>query len=147
MMRASEVHNKKTALVLPGGGARGAFQVGVLKAISELLPNSKARRFALAVAELEQVWGNFHCDQVYRTDNVTMLKSSAHWLASVVLGGFLVGMPKSLLDNSPLRALAVSMLSRLLLRATHLLVQRRSSRRLKVKRAGRGPAELVFERN
>jgi len=90
---------------------------------------------------------------VYRTDNVTMLKSSAHWLASVVLGGFLVGMPKSLLDNSPLRALlsrnirAVSMLSRLLLRATHLLVQRRSSRRLKVKRAGRGPAELVFERN
>ena len=128
MMRASEVHDKKTALVLPGGGARGAFQVGVLKAIAEMLPKgspnpfavlsgtsagaintvvlaSKARRFALAVAELEQVWGNFHCDQVYRTDNATMLKSSAHWLASVVLGGFLVGMPKSLLDNSPLRAL------------------------------------------
>jgi len=128
MMRASEVHDKKTALVLPGGGARGAFQVGVLKAISELLPKgspnpfavlsgtsagaintvvlaSKARRLAVAVAELEQVWGNFHCEQVYRTDNVTMLKSSAHWLASVVMGGFLVGMPKSLLDNSPLRAL------------------------------------------
>ena len=30
----------KTALVLPGGGARGAFQVGVLKAIAELLPRS-----------------------------------------------------------------------------------------------------------
>jgi len=128
MMRASEAHDKKTALVLPGGGARGAFQVGVLKAISEMLPKgspnpfavlsgtsagaintvvlaSKARRFALAVAELEQVWGNFHCGQVYRTDNVTMLKSSAHWLASVVMGGFLVGMPKSFLDNSPLRAL------------------------------------------
>ena len=128
MTRASEIHSNKTALVLPGGGARGAFQVGVLKAISELLPKgspnpfsvlsgtsagaintvvlaSKARRFALAVAELEQVWGNFHCEQVYRTDNATMLKSSAHWLASVVLGGFLVGMPKSLLDNSPLRAL------------------------------------------
>ena len=116
-MRASETHDKKTALVLPGGGARGAFQVGVLKALSELLPKgsptpfavisgtsagainsvvlaSKARRFAVAVAELEQVWGNFHCDQVYRTDNVTMLKSSLHWLASIVLGGFLVGMPK-----------------------------------------------------
>ena len=127
-MRASEPHDKKTALVLPGGGARGAFQVGVLKALSELLPKgsanpfavisgtsagainsvvlaSKARRFAVAVAELEQVWGNFHCDQVYRTDNLTMLKSSLHWLASVVLGGFLVGMPRSLLDNSPLRAL------------------------------------------
>ena len=127
-MRASEFHNKKTALVLPGGGARGAFQVGVLKALSELLPKgspnpfavlsgtsagainsvvlaSKARRFAVAVAELEQVWGNFHCDQVYRTDNLTMLKSSLHWFLSIVLGGFLVGMPKSLLDNTPLRAL------------------------------------------
>ena len=127
-MRASETHNKKTALVLPGGGARGAFQVGVLKALSELLPKgspnpfavisgtsagainsvvlaSKARRLAVAVAELEQVWGNFHCEQVFRTDNLTMLKSSLHWLASIVLGGFLVGMPKSLLDNAPLRAL------------------------------------------
>lgn len=34
-----------------------------------------------------------------------MLKSSMHWMASLVLGGWLVGMPKSLLDNSPLRAL------------------------------------------
>jgi NTE family protein len=34
-----------------------------------------------------------------------MLKSSVHWLASIVLGGFIVGTPRSLLDNSPLRAL------------------------------------------
>jgi NTE family protein len=123
-----QANSKKTALVLPGGGARGAFQVGVLKALSELMPKAvrnpfsvlsgtsagainsivlanKAHRFRLAVAELERVWGNFHCDQVYRTDNATMLKSSLHWLASIVLGGFLVGAPKSLLDNTPLRAL------------------------------------------
>jgi len=120
--------NCKTALVLPGGGARGAFQVGVLKAIAEFLPKrapnpfavlsgtsagainsvvlaSKAHRYRLAIAELERVWGNFHCDQVYKTDNLTMLKSSLHWLASVVLGGWLVGTPRSLLDNSPLRSL------------------------------------------
>jgi NTE family protein len=120
--------NKKTALVLPGGGARGAFQVGVLKAIAELVPRgtvnpfpiisgtsagainsvvlaSKAHRFRLAVAELERVWGRFHCDQVYRTDSMTMLKSSLHWMASIVMGGFLVGAPRSLLDNSPLRSL------------------------------------------
>ena len=30
--------DSKTALVLPGGGARGAFQVGVLKALAELMP-------------------------------------------------------------------------------------------------------------
>ena len=121
----------KTALVLPGGGARGAFQVGVLKALAELLPRSapnpfpvisgtsagavnsmvlasRARHFRSAVAELERVWGHFHCNQVYKTDHWTMLKSSAHWLASVVLGGWLVGMPKSLLDNSPLRSLLSS---------------------------------------
>jgi NTE family protein len=118
----------RTALVLPGGGARGAFQVGVLKAIAELMPRgspnpfsilsgtsagavnsvvlaSRAERLRSAVAELEHVWGNFHCDHVYRTDHLTMLKSSLHWLASIVLGGWLVGTPKSLLDNTPLREL------------------------------------------
>jgi NTE family protein len=34
-----------------------------------------------------------------------MFKSSLHWLASIVLGGWLVGTPESLLDNTPLREL------------------------------------------
>jgi NTE family protein len=120
--------NIKTALVLPGGGARGAFQVGVLRAVAELLPHgcinpfpiisgtsagainsvvlaSKARRFRVAVAELEQVWGHFRCDQVYRTDNLKMLKTSLHWFAAIILGGMVFGTPRSLLDNAPLRAL------------------------------------------
>ena len=118
----------KTALVLPGGGARGAFQVGVLKALARHMPSgcvnpfpvisgtsagainsvvlaSKARRFRVAVAELERVWGHFRSGQVFRTDSLTMLRSSLHWLASIVLGGYIVGTPKSMLDNAPLRAL------------------------------------------
>jgi len=118
----------RTALVLPGGGARGAFQVGVLKALAELLPKSssnpfpiisgtsagavnsvvlasRAERYRSAIAELEQVWAHFHCQQVYKTDHLSMLKSSLHWLTSIVLGGWLVGTPKSLLDNAPLREL------------------------------------------
>ncbi len=118
----------KTALVLPGGGARGAFQVGVLKALAEVMPKqsanpfsvvsgtsagavnsvvlaSKAQHFRTAVAELEHVWANFRCHQVYKTDHLTMLKSSLHWFSSIVLGGWLVGTPKSLLDNAPLRKL------------------------------------------
>ena len=118
----------RTALVLPGGGARGAFQVGVLKAVAELLhrksPNpfpiisgtsagavnavvlaSRAQHLRSAVAELEQVWGHFRCHHVYKTDHLTMLKSSLHWLLSIVFGGWLVGAPRSLLDNSPLRSL------------------------------------------
>ena len=121
----------RTALVLPGGGARGAFQVGVLKALAELLPRdsanpfgvisgtsagavnsvvlaSRAHHFRSAIAELEQVWGHFRCHHVYKTDHLTMLRSSLHWLASIVLGGWLVGTPKSLLDNSPLRDLLSS---------------------------------------
>jgi NTE family protein len=117
-----------TALVLPGGGARGAFQVGVLKALAEILPKSspnpfavisgtsagavnsvvmasRAEHFRSALAELEMVWANFRCHQVYKTDHLTMLKSSLHWMFSIVLGGWLVGMPKSLLDNAPLREL------------------------------------------
>ena len=120
--------NLKTGLVLPGGGARGAFQVGVLKGISELLPRgcsspfpiisgtsagaitsvvlaTKARRFSIAVAQLENVWRNFHCNQVYRTDILTMFRSSLHWFAAIVSGGTFVGTPKSLLDISPLRSL------------------------------------------
>lgn len=127
-MRQFDKTGVRTGLVLPGGGARGAFQVGVLKAVAEVLPKgapnpfavisgtsagainsivlaSKSRRFRVAVSELERVWGNFRCQQVYRTDNLTMLRSSLHWLAAIVLGGLLVGTPKSLLDNSPLRAL------------------------------------------
>jgi NTE family protein len=118
----------KTALVLPGGGARGAFQVGVLKALAELLPRdsanpfpiisgtsagavnsvvlaSRAQHYRSAIAELESVWGHFRCHHVYKTDHLTMLKSSLHWLAALVLGGWLVGMPQSLLNNSPLRAM------------------------------------------
>lgn len=113
---------------MPGGGARGAFQVGVLKAVAELLPRGSANPFAVisgtsagavnsvvlasraqnlrsAIAELEQVWGHFRCHHVYKTDHLTMLKSSLHWLASIVLGGWLVGAPRSLLDNAPLRTL------------------------------------------
>ena len=34
-----------------------------------------------------------------------MLKSSLHWMIALIFGGWLVGMPKSLLDNTPLRKL------------------------------------------
>jgi NTE family protein len=115
-------------LVLPGGGARGAYQVGVLKAIAEMLPRrspnpfailsgtsagaisatvlaTRARIFRAAVNDLERVWANFHCEQVFRSDAATMLKSSLHWFAAIVFGGLGVRNPKALLDNEPLWAL------------------------------------------
>jgi NTE family protein len=118
----------RKALILPGAGARGAYQVGVLKAIARLLPRharnpfsviagtsagainaavlaSRASNFNVAVGEMERVWANFQAEQVYRADNWTMLKSSLHWLAALVFGGLGVRNPAFLLDNSPLREL------------------------------------------
>ncbi len=120
----------RKALVLPGAGARGAYQVGVLKAIARLLPErapnpfnvicgtsagainaavlaGRASNFERAIAEMEEVWGNFSVDQVYRADDWTMLKTSLHWLAAAMFGGLGVGNPASLLDNSPLRELLI----------------------------------------
>ncbi len=116
------------ALVLPGAGARGAYQVGVLKAVATLLPKGapnpfgvisgtsagainaavlagRAANFERAIAEMEHVWANFQASQVYRTDNWTMLKSSVYWLAALIFGGFGLRNPRALLDNAPLREL------------------------------------------
>ena len=115
----------RKALILPGAGARGAYQVGVLKAVAELLPAkaptpfrilcgtsagainaavlaSRAGRFRHAVREMEQVWANFKVDMVYKADAFSMLKSSLHWLAAIVFGGLRSHNPISLLDSSPL---------------------------------------------
>lgn len=116
------------ALVLPGGGARAAYQVGVLKAIARLLPRAGANPFPIisgtsagsinaavlacrtadfvaGIEDLERVWANFRAEQVFKTDAWTMLRSSLHWLAALVSGGLLVPNPRSLLDNAPLRRL------------------------------------------
>ena len=120
----------RIGLVLPGGGARGAYQVGVLKAVAALMPSDSLNPFQVisgtsagavnasviaantnvfgsAINKLEDVWSNFQSNQVYKTDNLTMIKRSMHWLFSIVMKGYLFGNPKSLLDNSPLRELLV----------------------------------------
>jgi NTE family protein len=118
----------RKALILPGAGARGAYQIGVLKAIAGILPErepnpfsiicgtsagainavvlaGRASNFERAVADMEHVWSNFSASQVYRSDDWTMLKTSLHWLAAVMFGGLGVRNPSSLLDNAPLRDL------------------------------------------
>jgi NTE family protein len=118
----------KVGLVLPGGGARAAYQVGVLRALADLLPARTANpfpvvtgtsagavnataiavhadRFRVAIGNLERVWRNFQVGQVFRADAGSMLRSGLHWLLAMISGGWLLPPPKSLLDNSPLREL------------------------------------------
>ena len=122
----TKVFEKKIGLVLPGGGARSAYQVGVLKAISELMPDSNpfsiisgtsagainasllaSRSQSLKEADevISGVWCYFKTNKVYQTETTVMLKSIFQWLLTVSSGGVLAKNPKSLLDNSPLRQL------------------------------------------
>ena len=117
----------RVALVLPGGGARAAYQIGVLRAIAELLPQAinpfpiivgtsagavtatvlatEAYRWQRGVAALESVWANFNVDQVFRADVGSMLRSGARWGLSLISGGYLLQPPRALFDNTPLREL------------------------------------------
>jgi len=118
----------RLGLVLSGGGARGAYQVGVLKAIAELGPRdgpvpfdvicgtsagaitaavvaAHAAHFRAGVVNLERVWRNFSVEQVFRADAASMLRAGLRWLLALVSGGWLAPPPRSVFDNSPLREL------------------------------------------
>ncbi len=126
--------HERIGLLLTGGGARAAYQVGVLKAVAELVPAgsvcpfrvisgtsaggvaavalaSRMSDFRAAVAGLEHVWANFRVEQVFRADTVSMLRAGLHWLLSFVSSGLLLPPPKSLFDNAPLRELLSHSLS------------------------------------
>ncbi|MBM4198481.1 MAG: patatin-like phospholipase family protein, partial [Gammaproteobacteria bacterium] len=85
----------RRALVLSGGGARAAYQVGVLKALAEIWPG-KAAPYDIVVGtsagavcaavlathaddwregirRLERVWANFTVEQVFRAGFAAML--------------------------------------------------------------------------
>lgn len=118
---------KRAGLILTGGGARAAYQVGVLKAIAEFLPRRahnpfpvicgtsagalnaatlaiNAQSFRKGVRYLDNIWKNFHANQVYRTDVVGVFNNTVLWLAGLILSGLGINKLKqvSLLDNSPM---------------------------------------------
>lgn len=115
------------ALVLSGGGARAAYQVGVLKALAEIWPEASspydvivgtsagavcaavlathADDWREGIRRLERVWANFTVDQVFRADLSAMLGAGFRWTASALSGGRLANAPPALFDNTPLRRL------------------------------------------
>ena len=118
----------KAGLVLAGGGARAAYQVGALKALKEMLPDPKVNPFPIicgtsagavnagalavnaddfgrAVDNLLEVWHNFEPHHVYRADFPGVFANSTRWFAGFLFGAFLKNRRISLLDNRPLAAL------------------------------------------
>src|SRR5258706_1488273 len=116
----------RAGLVLTGGGARAAYQVGVVKAVRDILGNPVknpfpilcgtsagainattlavyADDFSRGVGNLLEVWENMHCHHIYRTDPGHIVGSGARWLAAMMLMSR--RNPISLLDNAPLKAM------------------------------------------
>ncbi len=107
---------QKTGLVLSGGGARAAYQVGVLQAINSILCDAgwPAKRnpfdiicgtsagainatalacysenFSSAVSKILHVWENLTVEQVYRADSLGVIRSGAKWLSLLSFGWLL----------------------------------------------------------
>lgn len=105
-----------TGLLLTGGGARAAYQVGVLEAIADLRQAAGAQdgpnpfpiitgtsagainasalacgadAFDATVRRIAQVWRNFEAHQVYRADSLSMLRSGATWMTLLSVGWLL----------------------------------------------------------
>jgi len=118
---------KRTGLILTGGGARAAYQIGVLKAIAESMPRrahspfqiicgtsagalnaaalaANAQNFRKGVQYLDNTWKGFHANHIYRTDVIGVFNNSILWLVGMLFSA--IGINKlnqvSLLDNSPL---------------------------------------------
>jgi NTE family protein len=119
--------NVMKALVLSGGGARGAYQVGVLKAVGELakenqLENpfeilcgvsagainasflaSTCHEFQRSTQNLVDLWASLTSDQVFRTDALSVGKIGLKLIQELSFGGMTkVQSQTALLDTEPL---------------------------------------------
>ncbi|MDH2917240.1 MAG: patatin-like phospholipase family protein [Gallionella sp.] len=122
------MQKQKIGLILTGGGARAAYQVGVLKAIAEFMPYRSripfdvvcgtsagalnavalavnARHFRKGVRYLYNIWNNAHISEIYRSDVIGVAANSGRWIMGLLLS--VLGSNRynrvSLLDNRPMR--------------------------------------------
>lgn len=115
-----------------GGGARAAYQAGVLEGLAELLDRAgwpatrnpfpvvcgtsagaiNAAGFAAhcdewqgAVGRIATLWRTVEAHDIYRTDLRGSLGNAAHWVGALLFGWLASTRPRSLFDNTPLREL------------------------------------------
>ena len=127
-MQSKPINNGSTALILTGGGARAAYQIGVLKAVTELLPKktnnpfsiisgtsagainaaaigASANNFRLAIKKVERLWANLEVQQVYKCGPFDILRSVLRLAASLLHNGVGMTRPLALLNTEPLKQL------------------------------------------
>ena len=112
------------ALVMGGGGARGAYQVGLLRHLARRYPNLRlpiltgvsagavnvahlaqhTGTFEAAVTSLERLWRSLSPEQVFHVDAPTLVTNFLRWGVRLVSGGTVVEtQTRGLVDTSPLR--------------------------------------------
>lgn len=119
---------QNSALVLSGGGARAAYQAGVLKALAEVVPEDNPRPFRIicgtsagamnammlaahpgtfkeAIESMCSVWMSLSVERVYRTSWFSLFSNLLSISRSLFNQGVGRQKPLALLDNSPLRKL------------------------------------------
>ncbi len=111
-------------LVLSGGGARGAYQVGVLQYLARQFPSAipeiltgvsagainaafiaaRQEPFVQKLDQLAEMWSNLRIDQVFRVDGQDLMWRAVRWSGRLVSGGKSPLRPaKSMVDTRPLR--------------------------------------------
>jgi NTE family protein len=126
--RLAMAKSSKRGLIMTGGGARAAYQIGVLKAVAEMRPKGGASPFQIicgtsagainavslatmadnynhAIAQMLRVWGNFRVSHVFNTDLRSTMRIALRWLIALGLGGLGKRHQLALLDRKPLREL------------------------------------------
>ena len=111
------------ALVLSGGGARAAYQVGVLRTLARECPQAvpdiltgvsagginaaflatRQSPFDDKVEQLAQMWSGLHLDHVFRVDLRDLASRTLRWGGRLVSGGQSPLPAKSFVDTVPLR--------------------------------------------
>jgi len=126
-MIEQSAHHERTALVLQGGGARGAYQVGVLKAVAEICGARQspfqivcgasagainaapiavmAQDFQVAARHLETLWCGLRCTSIYETQPLKVFLSSSRWAGNLMFGFAGLRATGGLLDYAPLHRL------------------------------------------
>jgi NTE family protein len=118
-------------IVMTGGGARAAYQVGFLRCVARLFPElripyvtgvsagainaallaSHHGTFLQAVRELSELWGNLTAGDVFRTETRSLAMNAVKWVRQLSSGG--LGRPRlvrGLVDTRPLNAFLTEVL-------------------------------------
>ncbi len=120
------MESRKLALVLIGGGARAAYEIGVLRAIGRKFPHarfdiitgvssgainaaflaSRSAPLSDAAAELSTLWGNLRVEDVFCVDTFALVRGVLGWGLQLISGGRFVSQhARGLVDTRPLRKL------------------------------------------